>query len=113
MYYVKNSEPGLWTVGAGSGQDWDPVSDHGSLQEAEDKAAYMNGGGTRPQDDEVKELRDRVTALEVQIKMFLEGDRELASRVDIISDQVRKTAGLAVAIGRCLQKAADKNETHD
>ncbi len=61
MYTVKLTEDQLWTVGeVSSNGEFDPVSDHGSKQEAEDEATRLNGG--TPERD-YKKLYDTVYAL--------------------------------------------------
>lgn len=48
-YFVKRTEPNLWTVGHedASGQ-WHPASDHGSHEEAQLEAKSLNGSGWFP-----------------------------------------------------------------
>lgn len=41
--YIK-SEPGLWTVGIRDGSDWEPESDHDSIDDAIARVRYLNGG---------------------------------------------------------------------
>lgn len=44
-FYVRNSEPGLWTVGfdhPGTGK-WEPESDHDVEREAKQRAWLLNG----------------------------------------------------------------------
>jgi len=44
MYFFKETERGLWTVGAeDSGGQFHPESDHSSIGEAADRVAYLNG----------------------------------------------------------------------
>lgn len=78
MYNIIRSEPGLYTVGTGSPQkkDWNPISDHESMQEAENKVRYLNGGGAGA--NEVKDVRlelgeafQRIEALEKNLKAFM------------------------------------------
>lgn len=43
-YYVRSSEPGLWTVGfALEKLGWQPESDHENWWQAEQRAAELNG----------------------------------------------------------------------
>lgn len=45
MFVFIQSEPGLWTVGFYKPDGkWEPVSDHNSQEEAEQKVNYLNGG---------------------------------------------------------------------
>lgn len=61
MYTVQRTEDQLWTVGEiGSNGSFEPVSDHGNKQEAEDEATRLNGG--TPERD-YKKLYDTVYAL--------------------------------------------------
>lgn len=46
-WVYKRTEPGLWTVGYPYGPDgekWEPESDHGSPEEAAQRAHWLNGG---------------------------------------------------------------------
>jgi len=45
MYYMRETEPGLWTVGADSPKGWEPIGDFDDRQQAMNTVAYMNGGG--------------------------------------------------------------------
>jgi len=72
MYTVKRTEDSLWTVGyVCSNGDFEPVSDHGNNQEAEDEMTRLNGG--TPQSDysalykTVYKLLDRIAELEERI----------------------------------------------
>ncbi len=60
MYEYKRTEENLWTVGTCSGSGvWAPESDHGSPEEAAERARYLNGGNTTvPQSEIVSELRE-------------------------------------------------------
>lgn len=60
-------EPGLWTVGHYSPSgEWQPVSDHGSDEEAAKRVRYLNGGlpeasaasGTTTDDDLIEAVTD-------------------------------------------------------
>jgi hypothetical protein len=44
MWYYKQTEPQLWTVGHGEGKDWTTDSDHDSQDSAARRVAYLNGG---------------------------------------------------------------------
>ena len=45
MYVYIQSEPELWTVGFYRPDGtWEPESDHGSPEEAEERVHYLNGG---------------------------------------------------------------------
>lgn len=79
MYTVKRTEDQLWTVGeVSSNGEFEPVSDHGNKQEAEDEATRLNGG--TPIRD-YKKLYDTVYAL-------LDRIDELEKRVDELQDHV-------------------------
>lgn len=44
-YIYRRTEEQLWTVGYYDPSDrWQPVSDHGSPEEAAEKVHYLNGG---------------------------------------------------------------------
>jgi len=46
MYVYINSEPGMWTVGFYKPDGkWNPESDHGSIDEAAKRVAWLNGSG--------------------------------------------------------------------
>jgi hypothetical protein len=49
MYYYKNTEPGLWTVGIDTADGWDPESDHDSIEEARERVRILNGGNLKPE----------------------------------------------------------------
>lgn len=63
MWYYRQTEPGLWTVGHGEGNNWETDSDHDSKGAARDRVAELNGMGCQQQ------LLDAQKALEV-IKRF-------------------------------------------
>ncbi|MGL5063446.1 MAG: hypothetical protein ACRC62_25980 [Microcoleus sp.] len=44
MYYVKNPNPDLWTVGCDTPDGWIRESEYNSPGEAYDRARYLNGG---------------------------------------------------------------------
>ena len=45
MHYIKNTEPGLWTVGHDDANGiWHPITDHGDIHEARHQCNFMNGG---------------------------------------------------------------------
>lgn len=73
MYTVKRTEDQLWTVGeVCSNGEFEPVSDHGSKQEAEDEATRLNGG-TPVRDykklyDTVYVLLDRIDELNKKVE---------------------------------------------
>lgn len=68
MYYYKQTERQLWTVGCDSGPNgkWEPESDHSTPAEAAKRVAKLNGGD--------EELLERIKNLEERIKK-LEEDR--------------------------------------
>ncbi|MUN41497.1 hypothetical protein [Actinomadura litoris] len=43
-FVVQYVEPGVWTVGRHDGGQWIPDSDHGTEDEADARAAELNGG---------------------------------------------------------------------
>lgn len=50
-YYYVQSESNLWTVGTGTrgkGGDWEPESDHSTPKSAALRVAFLNGGGSVP-----------------------------------------------------------------
>jgi hypothetical protein len=49
MYYIKNTEPGLWTVGHNDQNgSWHPISDHSDMEEASKQCNFLNGGHQTP-----------------------------------------------------------------
>lgn len=78
MYTVKRTESELWTVGeVGSNGRFEPYSDHGSRQEAEDQATRLNGGV--PVNDYVA-LKATVSALQKRID-------ELEERLEVLEEK--------------------------
>lgn len=51
MYYVKKTKDNIFVVGKGEGINWQPDSEHTTLAEASQEAAYMNGN-PRPYKEE-------------------------------------------------------------
>jgi hypothetical protein len=43
MYYAKQTESELWTVGFDWDKGWEPESDHGTEREAKQRAHLLNG----------------------------------------------------------------------
>jgi hypothetical protein len=54
-YVIRESEPGLWTVGHNDGPKWEPYADYDDEAEAAAWCSYLNGG---PHPDE----RDTATS---------------------------------------------------
>ncbi len=53
-YEYKRTEENLWTVGTYSGGGvWGPESDHGSPEEAAERARYLNGGNATVSQSEI------------------------------------------------------------
>ncbi|GAA0738454.1 hypothetical protein Drose_04535 [Dactylosporangium roseum] len=83
-YHYIQSEPGLWTVGTGTprsqgGTDWEPESDHGSIREAAERVAWLNGGPAPEPDSDG--LRASVAALVAQLGELTGALRGMAERM--------------------------------
>lgn len=63
MWYYRQTEPTLWTVGHGEGSEWTTDSDHGRREDAAKRTAELNGMDYKAQ------LLDAHKALE-EIKKF-------------------------------------------
>lgn len=55
MFIIKETEPGLWTIGT-MAPEWEPHSDHNDRDEAEQICAHLNGGTVIDMPIEIKEL---------------------------------------------------------
>ena len=69
-YVYIRSESSLWTVGFyGPDGKFQPESDHGSPDEAAQRVAWLNGGGTRPMPTGLRISREA-------LRTKIEGDPE-------------------------------------
>jgi hypothetical protein len=63
VFVYLQSETTLWTVGFYKPDgEWEAASDHSVEEEAAERVAWLNGGGSRA--GEMEELRNRIKALE-------------------------------------------------
>lgn len=89
MYYIKESEPGLWTVGLDTANGWEPVKDYTDHAEAMDQVNLLNGG-QRPQ-DRVPNKRDLFAMAAITtINSQQQDPEQVARRAYAIADQMLK-----------------------
>lgn len=104
MYVYKQSEPQLWTVGTYVGEKFEPESDHDSVEEAAERVRYLNGGEiappkdvgkTRFTDEDVLELAEKLSALELRnMKLVVTGLGDLSEKIKRDADDLEEASHL-------------------